>query len=111
MARNVYTVRVVEANDIPGGITVTPVPIGHQFIITAINATSLPQSPNWSSFGNPIEIINLGTEHWIWIVPPIPAVNVTLAWRGRYVLEYDESINITAPGWSIAITAYDLALP
>lgn len=111
MARNVYTVRVVEVNDIALGETVTPVPIGHQFIITAINATSLPTSPNWTSYGNPVEIINLTTGHWLWIVPPIAAVNVTLAWRGRYVLEYGESLNVAAGGWAIAMTAYDLMLP
>lgn len=110
MARNVYTVRVVEANDIDY-VELEPVPIESQFIISHMTASSIPGSDNWGSFANPVNVVNLSTGCLIWTIQPIPPISLTMFWSGRYVLEYGEQLAIIAPGWDVAVTAYSLALP
>lgn len=110
MARNVYTVRVIEVPDtetFEGAV----VPVGFQYVISNINATSNPESGAWSTFSNAIVVANLTTGDTIWTVSPIPDIFLTLQWKGRYVLEYGELLGVFCTGWQVAITAYSLELP
>jgi len=110
MARNVYTVRVI---DYPAYLaaSVSPVEIESQWIIHHMTATPNLDSVNWENWNSPLLVRNGTTEVAIWRLAPMQGVLATFHWVGRYVLEYGEELQIAAPGWDVSITAYSLALP
>lgn len=111
MARNVYTVRVLDSPALVESTSFSPVPIGSQFIISHMTATSQPGSTNWTQFPIGCVVYNQTTGVVVWALPAIPSVQMTLLWQGRYVLEYGDVLIVTAPGWDVTITAYSLKLP
>lgn len=111
MARNVYTVRVIDSPPDIGSTEFSPVPIESVFVISHMTATPGPGGEGWVDWVSGSGVYNLSTGICIWALPAIPYSFTTWHWRGRYVLQYPELLYVQAPGWGVSITAYSLALP
>jgi hypothetical protein len=107
----VYTVRVIDSPANVPSTLISPVSDLEQYVVSSIVATSQPAEPLFVPFSSECGIANTTTLVEIWGLPPIPPIELTLHWSGRYVLKNGEELLIECPGWDVAVTAYALTLP